>query len=112
MKKTLLIVIAILGLSLAAVAQPKAIGVRGGLFGPHFNGETEDGCNQDQCLFHTAEGFKLLRLFYLTMPLKPMKASARMPTLTRAMGTPLNALGTSHRARCSRIPAKITIARP
>ena len=37
MKKTLLIVIALLGLSLAAVAQPKAIGVRGGLFGPHFN---------------------------------------------------------------------------
>jgi hypothetical protein len=39
MKKTLLIVIALLGLSLAAMAQPKAIGVRGGLFGPHFNGE-------------------------------------------------------------------------
>ena len=39
MKKTFLIVIALLGLSLAAVAQPKAIGVRGGLFGPHFNGE-------------------------------------------------------------------------
>ena len=39
MKKVLLIVIALLGLSLAAVAQPKAIGVRGGLFGPHFNGE-------------------------------------------------------------------------
>ena len=39
MKKTLLIVIALLGLSLAAVAQPKAIGVRGGLFGPYFNGE-------------------------------------------------------------------------
>ena len=39
MKKTLLIVIALLGLSLAAVAQLKAIGVRGGLFGPHFNGE-------------------------------------------------------------------------
>ena len=39
MKKTLLIVIALLGLSLAAVAQPKAIGVRGGLFGLDFNGE-------------------------------------------------------------------------
>ena len=39
MKKTLLIVIALLGLSLAAVAQPKAIGLRGGLFGPAFNGE-------------------------------------------------------------------------
>jgi hypothetical protein len=39
MKKTLLIAIALLGLSLAAVAQPKAIGVRGGLFGTHFNGE-------------------------------------------------------------------------
>ena len=39
MKKALLIVIALLGLSLAAVAQPKAIGLRGGLFGPAFNGE-------------------------------------------------------------------------
>ena len=39
MKKTLLIVIALLGLSLAAVAQPKAIGLRGGLFGLDFNGE-------------------------------------------------------------------------
>ena len=39
MKKTFLIVIALLGLSLAAVAQPKAIGLRGGLFGPDFNGE-------------------------------------------------------------------------
>ena len=39
MKKTLLIVIALLGLSLAAVAQPKAIGVRGGLFGLDFNYE-------------------------------------------------------------------------
>lgn len=39
MKKALLIVIALLGLSLAAVAQPKAIGVRGGLFGLNFNGE-------------------------------------------------------------------------
>ena len=39
MKKTLLIVIALLGLSLAAVAQPKAIGVRGGLLGLNFNGE-------------------------------------------------------------------------
>ena len=39
MKKTLLIVLALLGLSLAAVAQPKAIGIRGGLLGPDFNGE-------------------------------------------------------------------------
>ena len=39
MKKSLLIVIALLGVSLAAVAQPKAIGLRGGLFGLDFNGE-------------------------------------------------------------------------
>ena len=39
MRKALLIVIAFLGLSLAAVAQPKAIGIRGGLFGSAFNGE-------------------------------------------------------------------------
>ncbi len=49
---------------------------------------------------------------YFTIPLKPIKARARIPTLTKAIGTPLNALGTSLRARCSRIPAKITIARP
>jgi len=49
---------------------------------------------------------------YLTMPLKPMKARARMPTLMMAMGTPLKALGTSLRARCSRMPAKMTMARP
>ena len=39
MKKSLLIVVALLGLSIAAVAQPKAIGVRGGLFGRAFGGE-------------------------------------------------------------------------
>ena len=39
MRKALLIVIAFLGLSLAAVAQPKAIGIRGGLFGLAMNGE-------------------------------------------------------------------------
>ena len=39
MKKTFLIVIALLGLSLAAVAQPKAIGLRGGLFGSAVNAE-------------------------------------------------------------------------
>ena len=39
MKKSLLIVVALLGLSIAAVAQPKAIGVRGGLFGSAFGGE-------------------------------------------------------------------------
>ena len=39
MKKTVLLVVALLGLSLAAVAQPKAIGVRGGLLGLNFNGE-------------------------------------------------------------------------
>ena len=49
---------------------------------------------------------------YLTMPLKPMKARARIPTLMMAMGTPLKALGTLFRARCSRMPAKMTMARP
>ena len=39
MKKAVLLIIALLGLSLAAVAQPKAIGVRGGLLGLYFNGE-------------------------------------------------------------------------
>jgi hypothetical protein len=39
MKKSLLIAVALLGLSIAAVAQPKAIGIRGGLFGRGFGGE-------------------------------------------------------------------------
>ena len=39
MKKAFLIVTALLGLSLAAVAQPKAVGLRGGLFGNEFSGE-------------------------------------------------------------------------
>ena len=46
------------------------------------------------------------------IPANPMKASARMPTVIRAIGIPLKALGTSFRARCSRRPAKRTIARP
>ena len=47
-----------------------------------------------------------------TMPEKPRKASARMLTVMRAMGRPLKDFGTSFRARCSRRPAKRTIARP
>ena len=47
-----------------------------------------------------------------TMPEKPRKASARMLTVMRAMGRPLKDFGTSLRARCSRRPAKRTIARP
>ena len=50
--------------------------------------------------------------FYFTIPLNPMKARARMPTLTMAIGTPLKAFGTSFRERCSRMPANITMARP
>ena len=63
---------------------------------------------------HTAQGqfVNMLAINYFTIPLKPMKARAKIPTLMMAMGTPLKALGTSFRARCSRMPAKITIARP
>lgn len=46
-----------------------------------------------------------------TKPLKPIKAIARMDAVSRAMGTPLNSLGTLLRARASRSPAKSTIAR-
>ena len=49
---------------------------------------------------------------YLTIPLKPIKAIARMPTVISAIGTPLKAFGTSFIARCSRRPAKMTIASP
>ena len=39
MKKLFVIIVAMLLGAFAALAQPKAIGVRGGLFGPAFNGE-------------------------------------------------------------------------
>jgi hypothetical protein len=39
MKKFVLLFAALVGLSLAAAAQPKALGIRGGLFGNAFNGE-------------------------------------------------------------------------
>ena len=39
MKRLLLVVAAVLGLATAALAQPKAIGIRGGLFGLSVNGE-------------------------------------------------------------------------
>ena len=80
------------------------------LRGSH-DGKAEDGRDQNQSLFHNTEDL-IGEISYLTMPLKPMKARARMPTLTRAIGTPLKALGTSFMARCSRMPAKMTIARP
>ena len=66
-----------------------------------------------ECSYNRIHGpFSRGQTYYFTMPLKPMKARARMPTLMMAMGTPLKALGTSFRARCSRMPAKITMARP
>jgi len=39
MKKFVLVLAALLGMAVAAVAQPKAIGIRGGLFGSYVNGE-------------------------------------------------------------------------
>ena len=39
MKRITVIVVAMLLGAVAALAQPKAIGVRGGIFGPQFNGE-------------------------------------------------------------------------
>lgn len=45
-----------------------------------------------------------------TMPLKPIKAIAKMPADIRAMGIPRKATGISVRANCSLIPAKTTIA--
>ena len=46
-----------------------------------------------------------------TSPENPMNAMARMPAVTRAIGIPLNALGTSSKSRRSRIPAKSTSAK-
>lgn len=41
-----------------------------------------------------------------------MNAIARIPAVTRAIGIPLNAFGTSLSESCSRRPAKRIIARP
>ena len=49
-------------------------------------------------------------LYIFTMPLKPMKAMARMPAEMSAMGIPFIEEGSSVRASCSRIPAKTTRA--
>lgn len=46
-----------------------------------------------------------------TSPEKPMKAMARIPAVISAIGTPLNALGTSSNSSLSRMPAKSTSAR-
>ena len=48
--------------------------------------------------------------YIFTMPLKPMKAIARMPAEMRAMGMPFIEAGSSVRESCSRIPAKTTRA--
>ena len=49
-------------------------------------------------------------LYIFTMPLKPMKAIARIPAEMRAMGIPFIEAGSSVRESCSRIPAKTTRA--
>ena len=48
--------------------------------------------------------------FNYTSPANPMKASARIPAVTSAIGTPFIPFGTSDKASCSRKPAKITNA--
>lgn len=48
--------------------------------------------------------------YIFTMPLKPMKAIARMPAEMRAMGMPFIEVGSSVRESCSRMPAKTTRA--
>ena len=46
-----------------------------------------------------------------TRLLKPMKAMARIPAVTSAMGTPFMPLGVPVSSSCSRMPAKMTSAR-
>ena len=50
------------------------------------------------------------RNYIFTMPLKPMKAIARIPAEMRAMGMPFIEAGSSVRESCSRMPAKTTRA--
>lgn len=47
-----------------------------------------------------------------TIPEKPIKAMARMPAVTSAIGIPFISLGISANSSVSRIPAKITSASP
>ena len=46
-----------------------------------------------------------------TRLLNPMKAMARIPAVTSAMGTPFIPLGVPVSSSCSRMPAKITNAK-
>ena len=48
--------------------------------------------------------------YIFTIPLKPMKAIARIPAEMRAMGMPFIEAGSSVRESCSRMPAKTTRA--
>ena len=54
---------------------------------------------------------ELLFSYNFTKPAKPMKAIARIPAVTNAIGIPFTPFGTSTSSRCSLKPAKITIAR-
>ena len=49
-------------------------------------------------------------MIYPTTPLKPMKAIAKRPAVSSAIGVPCIAFGTLLSANCSRIPAKRTSA--
>lgn len=49
--------------------------------------------------------------YIFTIPLKPMKAMARIPAEMRAMGMPRILSGSSVRLSCSRMPAKTTSAK-
>jgi hypothetical protein len=51
-------------------------------------------------------------VIYFTMPVKPIKARARIPAMTSEMGTPFIPLGTSTISSCSLIPARIISASP
>ena len=48
----------------------------------------------------------------LSTPLNPMKAMANRPAVTRAMLIPCMPFGTDTRLSCSRMPAKMTRAKP
>ena len=51
-------------------------------------------------------GMEAVRYGSGTRPLKPMKAMARMPAVTSAIGTPFMPRGVPVRSSCSRMPAK------
>ena len=79
--------------------------------GVFFSEEILNCLNSYDISYFIHKPIKISVLCY-TKPENPINAIARIPAVINAIGTPLNAFGTSDSSNCSRIPAKRVIARP